>query len=129
MPTDPPTNAEAEAREGLMETLWHGNAPGIDYYGPNDERWNAAANLCKSENAAELAAFESAVRAAERARLRGLVEGMRVPRAEKDETLVIVDERGFFKRDGFDRFVAHQTAWANNRAIREILTLLDGDSK
>ncbi len=50
-------------------------------------------------------AFESAVRAAERARLRGLVEGMRITgwffRLRRGE---------FFSRD-------------------EILTLLDGDSK
>lgn len=69
--------SEQEARENLMETLWHGNAPGIDYYGPNDEKWNAAAQRCKAENAAELDAYRTAIRQAAFREAAQAVEGLR----------------------------------------------------
>ena len=73
--TDKQTDAVAQARADVLETMLHGNDTLVEYYGSagDNAAWERDRERCKRENEAQLDALIAAVRAecaAELARLR-----------------------------------------------------------
>lgn len=75
--TDTPSERVEQARGEMLSVMFDGNEPTVAYYGPDDLIYDKAHKRSVAENAAQLDAFIAAVRAEERARLRGMVEGIK----------------------------------------------------
>ena len=53
--------SEADARDEMLETMWSGNEPTAEYFGPDDPFYREQYDRCAKENLDQLNAYRSAI--------------------------------------------------------------------